>query len=182
MAATRSDPPTLRRLGPGDEPQLWSLRARALSESPRAFGRHPDEHPDLTTFRSVQAARWEDPDQRALGAFAADTLVAMAYVVRSSGLKVRHRASLYGFYVAPEARRRGVGRALLRAAVDEAADLGAELLELTVTEGNEAALTLYRSEGFTPWGVQPRALRVDGEDLGEVWMTRPVGTSGPQPR
>lgn len=47
-------------------------------------------------------------------------------------------------YVDPERYRRGVGRALLRAALADATGP----VELTVLDGNDAARALYESEGF----------------------------------
>ena len=47
-------------------------------------------------------------------------------------------------YVDPVRYRRGIGRALLRHAVAHAG----ECAEVTVLDGNPAALALYRSEGF----------------------------------
>ena len=48
-------------------------------------------------------------------------------------------------YVDPRRYRQGVGRALLRHAIDAAGSR----VEVTVLDGNTAALTLYASEGFT---------------------------------
>jgi len=47
-------------------------------------------------------------------------------------------------YVDPAHYRRGIGRALLRHAISHAGDRA----EVTVLDGNPAALALYRSEGF----------------------------------
>jgi ribosomal protein S18 acetylase RimI-like enzyme len=51
--------------------------------------------------------------------------------------------------VTPEARGRGLGEALLRAAVGRLADAGAERVGLTVTLSNRAALKLYQHCGFS---------------------------------
>jgi ribosomal protein S18 acetylase RimI-like enzyme len=55
---------------------------------------------------------------------------------------------LYDLFVDPRARRRGVGRALLRAAPEHARAHGAVRLELATARGNAAAQALYESEGW----------------------------------
>jgi len=50
--------------------------------------------------------------------------------------------------VYPGSRRRGLGRLLLRAAVARARDAHARWLSLEVDRVNEAAIELYRREGF----------------------------------
>jgi len=57
-------------------------------------------------------------------------------------------AELLNVSVAPAARRRGLGRALLRRFIDDARRLGAEQLFLEVRPSNVAAIALYESEGF----------------------------------
>jgi ribosomal-protein-alanine N-acetyltransferase len=50
--------------------------------------------------------------------------------------------------VAPSARRRGLGRALLNRALDRAREVGATSAYLEVRVSNAAAIDLYRSAGF----------------------------------
>jgi ribosomal protein S18 acetylase RimI-like enzyme len=52
-------------------------------------------------------------------------------------------------YVMPKARRRGVGRALMQAAIREARERGAETMDIGVDEPDFAARRLYESMGFT---------------------------------
>ena len=47
-------------------------------------------------------------------------------------------------------RRGGVGRRLLRAALETAADRGARTAYLEASEANRAAIALYEAEGFRP--------------------------------
>jgi ribosomal protein S18 acetylase RimI-like enzyme len=56
--------------------------------------------------------------------------------------------------VVPEARGRGVGKALLRYAVRTAAAHSCPDLNLSVDERNEPALQLYRAHGFRPYQWQ----------------------------
>jgi [ribosomal protein S18]-alanine N-acetyltransferase len=56
--------------------------------------------------------------------------------------------------VAPEARRSGLGRLLLRTSLGAAVGDGARVALLEVRVGNEAARRLYESEGFSVAGVR----------------------------
>ena len=58
------------------------------------------------------------------------------------------RASLASIAVAPDWRRRGLGRALLRQAVARARAASARWLALEVDSANRGAVELYRREGF----------------------------------
>ena len=62
-------------------------------------------------------------------------------------------------YVVPKARRRGVARAILGHARDEARRLGLRALDLEVVPTQRAALALYRALGFTE--VQRERMTLD---------------------
>ena len=53
-------------------------------------------------------------------------------------------------------RRRGIGRMLLRRAVERAEERGAECIWLHVEKANGAALTLYQADGFAKQAETPR--------------------------
>ncbi len=61
------------------------------------------------------------------------------------------------------ARRRGLGTALMRAAIEKARTLGAAVLHLEAKAGNAAALGLYESLGFVTAGRRPKYY-VNGDD------------------
>ena len=65
--------------------------------------------------------------------------------------------------VRPDARGGGIGRRLLREALMELSLAGAVVAKLEVREGNDAARSLYREEGFEPTRRVPRYYG-DGED------------------
>ncbi|MEU2436533.1 GNAT family N-acetyltransferase [Streptomyces rubradiris] len=83
-----------------------------------------------------------------------------------------HVLQIQGFAVAGEARGRGVGRALIRAAVDRARERGARRLTLRVLGHNTPARTLYESEGFAVEGVLPGEFHLDGRYVDDVCMGR----------
>ena len=79
----------------------------------------------------------------------------MAFEVEGGFILVRvlpHEAEVLTLAVAPEARRRGAGRALVRAGVAAAEAAGAEAVFLEVAEDNAPALALYGGEGFVEAG------------------------------
>jgi GNAT superfamily N-acetyltransferase len=61
-------------------------------------------------------------------------------------------AWLISMWVAPEARRAGVGGALVDAVIDWARSNGVRRLLLDVADHNAAAIALYARKGFKPNG------------------------------
>jgi GNAT superfamily N-acetyltransferase len=109
----------------------------------------------------------------AFGAFDGDALVGTVALEFSAKPKTLHKALVIGMYVAPQARARGVGRALLEASIAHALGRNDLLaLTLTVTEGNGPAIHLYESAGFQTYGVEPQAIRTPSGFKGKVLMWR----------
>lgn len=65
-------------------------------------------------------------------------------------------AHVLNICIDPLAQSRGLGRQLLRAMVQLAADRGAQRVFLEVRPSNTPALALYHSEGFNEIGRRPR--------------------------
>ncbi len=66
--------------------------------------------------------------------------------------------------VAVEARRRGVGRALMDEAAARARRAGAVLATLEVRRSNTSAIALYRALGYRQVGIRPNYYADEGED------------------
>ncbi len=96
-------------------------------------------------------------------------LVGRLSVARDSHPASAHVADL-GLMVAKDARRQGVGRALLQVAVDWARRSGVRKLELHVFPWNEAALALYESFGFEREGYRRGHYHRAGEDVDAILM------------
>lgn len=73
-------------------------------------------------------------------------------------------AELESVAVAERVRRKGVGRALCRAAMEWAQGRAAEVIELEVRASSMGALALYRSLGFRETGVRRGYYRDPMED------------------
>ncbi|MFI1680350.1 GNAT family N-acetyltransferase [Streptomyces sp. NPDC020607] len=85
-----------------------------------------------------------------------------------------HVRQIQGFLVAEEVRGRGVGRLLIRAAMDEARRQGAVRITLRVLGHNTPARKLYEAEGFVIEGVLPGEFLLDGAYVDDVLMGRPL--------
>lgn len=85
-----------------------------------------------------------------------------------------HILQIQGLAVAEDARGHGVGRALLRAALDEARRRGARRISLRVLGHNTPARALYASEGFVVEGVLTGEFLLGDEYVDDVLMGRVV--------
>ena len=161
---------TIRHADPSDAEQLTRL-AEAVSGEPegwlisiagewRSAG---DERRFLKALRryphaAVLVAERED-----------GTLVGRLSVGRDPHPASTHVADV-GLMVALDARRQGVGTALLRAAADWARGAGVRKLELHVFPWNEAAIALYEAFGFEREGYRKGHYRRGGDFVDAILM------------
>ena len=116
----------------------------------------------MKPLAATEARLGPDSGDAVYGAFADGTLVGVLGLAREPRAKNRHKAVVFGMYVAPEYAGQGIGAALVAHVIAAArSQSGVEQLVLTVTQTNDGARTLYERHGFRSFGVEPRAIRVD---------------------
>jgi ribosomal protein S18 acetylase RimI-like enzyme len=159
----------IRHLQVDDAEAYLELRRQALLEAPGAFMASAED--DLVaTAEAVREQLRRAPDTVIVGAFR-ERLVGIVGLYRDRHLKAAHTAHLWGMYVAPEARRLGIGAQLLAAALEHARTLpGVSRVDLSVSSAAPVARRLYERAGFRVWGSEPDALRAAGESLVEHHM------------
>ncbi len=165
---------TIRPLNLSDQPSFYQLRLRALFEEPEIFMLAAGEFARMTLPDQTRMMR-STPDQFILGAFNAEgTLVGLVDFHRRQRHKIRHLGDISGMYVAPEHRARGIGRALLSAAISRARNLAdLEALTLIVSANDQPARRLYLSAGFQSYGLEPLSLKVEDKYVdGEFMMLK----------
>jgi ribosomal protein S18 acetylase RimI-like enzyme len=163
----------VRPLTQADAEAFRALRLRGLREEPDPFLSTYDEEqawPVERTRAHLGSLREAEADA-VLGAFEGGVLVGALGVARERQRKARHLAKLWGMYVAPEARGRGHGRALLDAALERLRGVpGVEQVHLTVITTDEAARRLYQRAGFTVVGLLRGAMKDGDRYLDEELM------------
>ena len=130
---------------------LRDIRLRALAESPSAFGSTYEGERDRT---EAEWRQWAGRGRSGLGVM----FVAVddeRFVGIAGGFPEEDHPDsvhLVSMWVEPESRRNGVGHQLIDAVVTWARDVGASVVNLWVTDGNDPAIALYRASGFVPTG------------------------------
>ena len=163
---------TVRRAEPGDAAALVALGSEV--------GREPEGW--LITSNGWRGVGDERRYLRALRRYPhAAVFVAEAegrIVGRLSLARDRHPASSHvadlGLMVAASYRRRGIGSALLEAAVEWARETGVRKLELHVFPHNEPAIRLYEGFGFEREGYRRAHYRRGGEYVDAILMAYEV--------
>lgn len=159
-----------RRLHAADAPAYRALRLEGLLERPESFAatwKQENVRPSSWFAQRLESGlvmgAWTDGDVLA---------GAMGLQVPESP-KLNHKGMLWGVYVRPGARGTGLAQELLRQLLAQATGLVEEVL-LVVQASNAGALRLYRNAGFQEYGLERRALKVDGRYYDEILMALPL--------
>lgn len=160
-----------RRLSAGEWAVFKRLRLAALRDAPDAFRGQYEDESEAPDDRWAAFVRRTAGDRQQAIIVGEMNGVAVGVALASAGDQ-EETASLGSMWVAPTARRRGVGRAMLSAGEDWVRGRGADRLRLAVAAGNGEARTLYESAGFVPTG-ESEPLR-EGSGIHVIWLTKPL--------
>src|SRR5215472_15159843 len=110
----------VRILNEKDAEAFWKIRLRALQENPESFGASYEEILERGIAGTAQGLgrREGAPENVTFGAFDENgQLVGLAVFRREEEAKKRHKGVIWGMYVPNELRGKGIGKALLQAAI-----------------------------------------------------------------
>jgi ribosomal protein S18 acetylase RimI-like enzyme len=162
----------IRTLQATDAAIFQVLRLDALCECPSSFSSSYEEERHIPLSR-VGERLAPAPERAVFGAFENSVLIGTVGLRQERARKLAHKAVIWGVYVAPEYRRRGVGRLLMEHTLAHAAAMpGLRQVTLGANSANPASIALYRSVGFEPFGLEKGFLLVDGVLYDEIHMTR----------
>ena len=111
-------------------------------------------------------AAWIRPTTVVVVALVDGKVAGAHYLKPNSPGRAAHIANA-GYIVAPEARGRGVGRALVEDSIQRAPKLGFDAIQFNLVFASNPARKLYEELGWEAVGRIPRA--VEGEDAIVYW-------------
>jgi ribosomal protein S18 acetylase RimI-like enzyme len=165
-----------------------ALMLNAYTQHPEAFTTSTEERASLPLSfwqKRLENGGQEGAAETVFGCFVDGQLAGVAGLSVEARLKARHKATLFGMYVGPSYRQLGLGQALVAAVLAHATSRPSlRLVQLTVTDGNTAAIALYQRHGFVPFGLEPLAVAVASADNGfvaKVHMWCDLRSPTPQP-
>jgi GNAT superfamily N-acetyltransferase len=164
----------VRLLGPDDATAYFAMRLRCMHDAAAQFRSAPEdvEREGLAHWQS----RLASDDERIVGVFDGDTLIGIGGITRDWRVKLRHKALLFGMFVAPEATGRGIGFAIVEALIGEARGFVSSL-HLTLMADNDRARALYERAGFAVYGCEPQSVMQPGGPGDELLMWRAIDSS-----
>jgi ribosomal protein S18 acetylase RimI-like enzyme len=165
-------PLRVQRLTPLDAPAYRAIMLEAYGHHPNAFTSSVAEREGLSLkWWESRLSRGPSAPEVVLGLFKEQCLAGVAGISFDKRDKARHKATLFGMYVLSHFRSSGIGRQLVVSALEHARNRdGIKLVQLTVTDGNRAAQTLYANCGFEQFGLEPFAVAVGDEFVSKSHM------------
>jgi GNAT superfamily N-acetyltransferase len=161
----------IRQLRVTDAPAFSMLRRELTANNPIPMGLTMEEELSRSLESFEEQLSYPAPNA-AFGAFCDGELVGSAAVAwQSRFASSRHKVILWGTFVSPRYRRRGVGRRVVVRAMEHARAHAVRRINLTMYAPNDAAELLYRSIGFVRYGVEPEAVCLDGVFYDGVQMS-----------
>lgn len=153
--------PLVRAAQPRDDDALWALDREVWSPDHSPGPRPSGDRPFVADGRTCLVAESGEQVVGYVSLSSATPLASNAHVAMIDGLAVR-----------PDARGRGIGAALVAAAVEHAGHEGLRRIRLRVLATNASARRLYERHGFVVEGVLEGEFHLDGEDVDDVLMAR----------
>ena len=167
MTATNNELP-IRRVTEDDVEAYVKMRLEALRNHPVAFS--ADYEQELNS----SLPEWNKRIARAdiFIAWDGEAAAGMATFLRSRSSKTNHHGNIFGVYVRPGYRSHGLGGKLVNRCIQWARENNIKTVYIAAAATNTAAVRCYTRCGFSVYGLQPMAVRVDGIYHDELLMAQ----------
>jgi len=142
-----------------------NLRLQALKDASQAF------LDDVVETKQRPKKEWQDKLKNVYFAEENNQLIGMITIYQDKRSKLKHIMNVVGFYVLPEYRGQGVGKALLTEVIKKTKQIKEiKKMQLGVVTTQESAYQLYLNLGFKKVGEQKYAVKVGDRYFDEYLM------------
>lgn len=161
----------IRRLTQDDIDHFFTLRLEALQTAPSSFLASYEDEKKLGASSFANCLDPNNSDNVIFGAFMDHHLVGCIGLYRELKIKIAHKSKLWGMFVQEKYRNQGIGKRLLKNAIQYAHNnFQSKIIHLTVESTNHQAKKLYEACGFKAWGNEPLAMKINGRFYEECHM------------
>lgn len=168
----------ISQLSLGEWQKYRDIRLLALRSDPYAFGASYEEEINLSEVdwcNRINAMWFAVIDQEPVG---------LIGLLRKEHRASKHCGYIFGLWVKPAFRDRGIAKNLIKKLQDLAPSLGLRKISLLVSRTQPAARNLYEKMGFEEIGLLKENLLKNGQYFDQYlmeWQVRAQGKNLPEP-
>lgn len=150
----------IRKLTAADSADFYNVRLLGLELHPEAFGTGADDFRNATDAQIKDQLNKNTQTDFTLGAFVEDRLAGLISLKREPKASVRHKATVWGFFVVPQHRQKNIGKDLLAKLISESRKIdGLDYLRAVVTINEMNSKRLFESAGFIEYGLEANGIK-----------------------
>ena len=143
----------IRKYREEDQEQIWKIIEYVISKGD-SYTYAPD------TPRESALKDWCSSEKNTFVAALEDEKILGTFYIKANQIGLGSHIANGSYMVAPEARRKGLGRLMGEYSIEEAKRLGFRAMQFNfVVKSNEKAIALWKSLGFEIIGEIPEAYR-----------------------
>lgn len=163
--------PVIRSSAISDAAAFRDIRLEALKNHPESFGSGFTDYDQKPEQYWCERLSYNSAEQAIYFAELSGNLIGMCGIHRNLAPKLQHSATIFGVYVRPAWRGMKISHRMLEACLNWARSYGVVIAKLAVVTTNQPALKCYSDFGFNIYGMEPKALCLDGSFLDEYVMS-----------
>jgi ribosomal protein S18 acetylase RimI-like enzyme len=161
----------IRMLGEENLEAFQALRIAAVIEEPTYFGVSVNDIKGAPLWKLRNEFGLDGSKHFVLGKFHRRKLVGVAGFRGFESENQKHRCVLWGMYVMPEFRKRGIAKLLATTGIMRIRKAREwEIIQLGVGSKNHPAIRLYKSLGFQASRIEKKAIKIGNKYFDRTWM------------
>ncbi len=161
----------IRQLKENDSESYYKIRLEGLKLHPEAFGTGAEDWTKATSEQVKNLLANSSQDDFVLGVFHEEKLVGVIGLKREKKHSVGHKGTVWGLFVLPEFRNKGLGRKLV-AALTKKSSSHQELkfIRAVVTNTSANAIGIFESLGFIRYGIELRGIKQGSNFFDQTYL------------